>query len=263
MSILSLTARSVVSLAILTLFAAPAAAQVTPWPPPDVELFGTIEPDAGCGMVFREVSTDARIRLDLYVDSTTGAPLAIGDYVRISGQVAFGFCLTSCDDVDSCASYAEIEYLAAAPQPFCFGSDGLVGCPCGNSTPPQQEAGCENSTGMGATLHAVGPPTIGAADFTLVVQHAPPTNPALIVAGGSEIAVPFKDGLLCAGAPTDRLETLFIDASGSAESSGDLAADDGVAPGDQRVYQVWYRDPDVGPCGTGSNFTNALRVVWN
>ena len=28
-----------------------------------------------------------------------------------------------------------------------------------------------------------------------------------------------------------------------------------------RDYQLWYRD-GMGPCGTGSNLTNAVRIAW-
>ena len=36
-----------------------------------------------------------------------------------------------------------------------------------------------------------------------------------------------------------------------------------VAPGDSRVYQLWYRDPALSPCGTGSNLSSALLVQWS
>lgn len=34
-----------------------------------------------------------------------------------------------------------------------------------------------------------------------------------------------------------------------------------VANPARRHYQVWYRNP-AGPCGTGSNLTNAVSVNW-
>jgi len=38
------------------------------------------------------------------------------------------------------------------------------------------------------------------------------------------------------------------------------SAAEGLVPGDQGVDQFWFRDPRFGLCGTGSNFSNALRV---
>lgn len=263
MSTASFATRAVILFAATSILSARAEAQIVWPPPPDVDLFGTVVADSGCGMVFQERETGSRIRLDSYVDTNTGTSLGVGDFARLSGQSVFGFCISACADIDACAGYMEIEYLGEAPIPFCFGDGSMVGCPCGNDASPGAGSGCENSTGVGATLSSEGPPFVGGTDFFMIVEDARASNPALLVSGGSETAVPFKDGILCAGAPTDRLEVLSLDASGRAETTSDIATDDGVVPGEQRVYQVWYRDPVIGPCGTGSNFTNALRVTWN
>jgi len=52
------------------------------------------------------------------------------------------------------------------------------------------------------------------------------------------------------------------DAYRCASWSGDLAAQLGVAPGDQRFLQVWYRDPLGGPCASGFNLTQAVAVTF-
>ena len=68
--------------------------------------------------------------------------------------------------------------------------------------------------------------------------------------------------MLCLGNPTQRLEVLFIDANGQATTSNPIAASSGAQPGDQRLYQVWYRDPVISPCGNGSNFSSGVLVNW-
>ena len=78
------------------------------------------------------------------------------------------------------------------------------------------------------------------------------------IAGGN--GIPFGDGLHCAGGTIVRLGFASAGAQGTAsrgQGFGDLG---GWAAGDSRVFQVWYRDPTGGPCGTVFNTTNALQI---
>jgi hypothetical protein len=147
----------------------------------------------------------------------------------------------------------------SAATPLCFGEGSTAPCPCGNSGLAGE--GCLNSTGSGATLSASGSASLAAADLALHVSGAAPQQFGVLVQGGSEVALPFRDGLLCAGNPKLRIETVQLDAAGAAQSSATLAATPGLVVGALRVYQLWYRDPS-GPCGAGSNLSSALRVSW-
>ena len=73
--------------------------------------------------------------------------------------------------------------------------------------------------------------------------------------------MPFKDGILCVGWPTDRVEAISLDFLGGGSSSVSIAAISQAVPGDRRYYQFWYTDA-ASPCGSGWNGTNALQVDW-
>jgi hypothetical protein len=146
-------------------------------------------------------------------------------------------------------------------RPICFGDASGVACPCANLGATGE--GCANSTGSGSTLTTAGSALVGSDDLQLIAMQARPNTARLLVQGASQVTVPFKDGLLCAGNPTERLEITHLDAAGSATSSGSIVTAGAVAPGDTRVYQLWYRDPSVSPCGTGSNLSSAVLVQWN
>lgn len=164
-----------------------------------------------------------------------------------------------------CMSY-DLTVNGSAQPPittFCFG-DGLSGsgCPCANLSPAGAGEGCRNSQGFGAILTPSGSSSVSADDLVLTVTRARPIQTALLLEGASPIIVPFKDGLLCTGNPTQRLELLLTDGAGQAATNLSIAASTGSQPGDSRVYQVWYRDPVISPCNSGSNFTSAVLVDW-
>jgi hypothetical protein len=146
---------------------------------------------------------------------------------------------------------------------FCPG-DGTGGpCPCGNESALNAGEGCENSTGGGATLGWLGGSSVAIDDLVLDAVGGRPNQPGLFVQGASTIATPFKDGFFCMGNRTERLEVVFLDATGAAASSVSIVTAGNVSIGDERFYQLWYRDPALSPCGTGSNFSSAIRVPWN
>ncbi len=137
--------------------------------------------------------------------------------------------------------------------------------PCANSA---SEAGCRNSTGAGGELTATGSARVSGDTLVLRVSALPPTTSVLffqgttLVQGGA--GSPFGDGLRCAGGSVVRLATRAT-SGGAIEypGAGDatVSVRGLVASPALRHYQVWYRNP-AGPCGTGSNLTNAVSVNW-
>lgn len=146
------------------------------------------------------------------------------------------------------------------PYCFCTGSG-----PCGNNGGPGN--GCANGTfATGANLDATGTPAVGGDTLVLNVTQATPNRPGLFFQGlnatngGNGLA--FGDGLRCAGGGIVRLEVVFADSQGMAQTSVSISVEGGVLPGDLRRYQYWYRDPTLSPCGAGFNLTNGYAVNW-
>jgi FG-GAP repeat protein len=145
--------------------------------------------------------------------------------------------------------------------PYCFG-DGTGGaCPCANFG--ASDEGCASSLGHGATIYSFGSDYASDDFLVLMAVSARPNMPGLFLQGASQIATPFKDGLLCVGTPTERLQVVFTDADGTAISTASIVTEGNVSAGDTRYYQYWFRDAGgVSPCGNGSNFTNAMEINW-
>ena len=179
-----------------------------------------------------------------------------GRYVIFQGQLAGG--------VDGLFLFDRgmrpIEYCAGdgLAEPF----SGPVPCPCSNESIPGYREGCLNSQGHGAFIGVQGSLVAASGDTRFSLNQARPNQPGLLIQGSTALRIPFKDGVLCMGNPTERVEVVFTDANGFAQTSSDIAVEGGVAALDARGYQFWYRDPSISPCGTGSNFTQALAVLW-
>lgn len=162
---------------------------------------------------------------------------------------------------------AEIADVAAATDfgSYCYG-DGTDGtaCPCGNESSPGGIAeGCRNSQDRGAFIGASGSSSLAADDLRIHVNRARRLQAGVVVQGSSQISIPFRDGKLCVGGLTERVEVVFMDDKGYGATTGSIATQGGVpAPGLTRYYQAWYRDPNISACGTGSNLTNAMTVHW-
>lgn len=166
----------------------------------------------------------------------------------------------SCGGQDSVVGSRRGRRFCAADQP------GL--CPCGNHLPAGTLGGCRNSQGVGAVIVESGFPSLSGlwSSYSMGVIGARPNQPALLLQGSVGISIPFKDGRLCMGNPTVRVEVATLDATGSATFSpltplvlGGIP----IAPFSTKHHQVWYRDSGVGsPCGQGSNFSDALTVMF-
>jgi hypothetical protein len=158
------------------------------------------------------------------------------------------------------------ECEANGGTPFCFGD---AGCPCGNTSGPGTGEGCRNSTGSGAKLLGAGWTSVSTDSFVLSVTQLPSPNPPSFVMffqGDADVGgAPFHDGKLCTGGAQIRLATKSnVTGSSAFPQAGDLSVSArGLVPaaGGARYYQVWYRN-NLGPCGTGSNVSNGVAVVW-
>jgi len=148
---------------------------------------------------------------------------------------------------------------------YCFGNGAGSPCPCANSGGAYE--GCGNSAGAGAVLGAIGSSSVTTADLALVGTQLPADKPALFFQGVTALldgtALPLGDGLRCVGGGVIRLSITTSDGMGTAlmPAGTSIPMLGAVTAGMIRRYQLWYRDPE-GPCGTGSNLTNALEVRW-
>lgn len=167
--------------------------------------------------------------------------------------------------------------IALEPQShsFCHGNGLAVPCPCGNTSSPEVQAGCVNSTGNAGKLADSGDASLAGDTLTLTCTGVGPSTIALFVQGTTQVQpVLFGDGLRCFGGTLARLYTKT--ASGgvvSAPGAGDpsvhaRAATLGgpISAGARRVYQAYYRDPApafcMSPAGSTFNLSNALLVAW-
>jgi uncharacterized delta-60 repeat protein len=153
--------------------------------------------------------------------------------------------------------------------PFCL---GLTGCPCGNNHDPTFHpiAGCYNGVPYpwgqpveGASLLGSGIPMVS--NDSLVLSANTIGAISLLFQGDATTNMTFRDGKLCVTGNVVRIVQRQTSLGGwSYPNLGEPPISvRGVVPvsGGVRNYQAWYRDL-FGPCGTGSNLTNAVAVIW-
>ena len=147
---------------------------------------------------------------------------------------------------------------------FCIGDGSGTACPCANNS--TNGGGCANGGGNGAVVSGTGSASIAAGDLVLSGSDATPSQPGLFFQGDNAInsgnGVGFGDGLRCAGGGVIRLQVRFADAAGASATSVDVGVKGGVAAGDTKRYQLWYRDPAGSPCGAQFNVSNGLEITW-
>ncbi len=208
---------------------------------------------------------------DLNSADTTGGAMydcnnnGIDDAVDIS---------TTSDDFNQNGIPDECEEFVEFCSGQDFGSGLLTHCPCGNEAASSNDiTGCANTSGLplmsGAGLMASGSTSVSAspATFTLTGRSLVAGQPGLYFQGNNAVnngfGNHFGDGLRCAGQNVIRLQVKMASSSGVSQTTADLIAKGGVVPNDIRYYQLWYRDPPNGLCGSGFNLTNAVKVVFS
>ena len=151
---------------------------------------------------------------------------------------------------------------------YCF-CDGSAGAPCGNV---DSTAGCANSTGSGALISAVGTTSVWEDDLIIQASGMPLNQFGMFFLGGTPASAPIKDGIRCVGGGGGvgliRLKAQAVDGNGSFKRGpGLIQVINQKVPGTiivgRTIYvQAWYRDGGGSPCGTFSNLTNGLQVLF-
>jgi len=113
-------------------------------------------------------------------------------------------------------------------------------------------------------------------DVVLGVMGELPVATSIFLQGDQQLPSPvvFGDGLRCVGG---LLKRLYVKTAQGGQVSAPVPGDpsitqrsaalgDPIAPGTQRFYQVYYRDPAVSfcpaPTGNTWNVSNASAIVW-
>ncbi len=163
--------------------------------------------------------------------------------------------------------------LVRQSQVYCLGDGSGTPCPCANSSPSLEQAGCANSVGAAARLVDQGVASVSADSLALVCSGTTPSATSLLIqaptaTGGTQ----FGDGLRCVGGSIMRMYTRNASAGVvSYPAAGDpsitarsAAQGDVLVAGGQRAYQVYYRDPNPAfcapPLGQTWNLSNGILV---
>ncbi|HVS09096.1 MAG TPA: hypothetical protein VMS76_04410, partial [Planctomycetota bacterium] len=104
----------------------------------------------------------------------------------------------------------------AVGTPLCWGDGATLPCPCGNASAPGSGQGCLHSGAVGAVLKGSGSAIVANDDLVLHVTQGPANRIAMLIQGATSISMPFNDGILCAGSPIVRLQSVVLDSSGAA-----------------------------------------------
>lgn len=170
-----------------------------------------------------------------------------------------------CPQDPACNSGAVYVFdLAADARQFGWCANGA---PCGNSA---TNAGCTNSTTVGATLAAAGSSSIVQNELRFEVRHMQPVRSALLFMGAGTGQTVLGDGLRMvapAGGGLYRFGAQLSGPDGAFEQRAIVARAQSFAPPGQLQpgatwnFQCWYRDP-AGPCSSGTNLTNAVEVLF-
>jgi hypothetical protein len=144
-------------------------------------------------------------------------------------------------------------------QATCFGDGTGFLCPCGNFGGTAE--GCMNSMAMGSKLAAIGSASLSSSSLNFTASQMPAGRIAMLVSGTTAATNIFGDGIGCASTFSYHGAKL-TSGSGTAAWGAAAFAGAGYAAGQTVTFQVLYRDPVGGICGTGYNSTSGYQVTF-
>jgi hypothetical protein len=246
--LLSIRTCVLAAIAALSVFASPARAQY--------DMCGTLEQGITCPVLFRD---DASA---LWILQTHGT-FQVGDRVHVTGT-ANPLCISFCQQGNGCINNNTIDFCDPTT-PYCYCA---ANAPCGNVDP---NAGCNNSTGVGARLSGGGTASVAADDLVLTSSQLPHNVSCIVFMGTAQPAAPFHDGLRCVGAGffgLFRFPLRNAGANGTFDETPIISYANTHFPPPAHIvagsvwsFQTWYRDP-TGPCGHFTNVSNAVKVSF-
>ncbi len=197
--------------------------------------------------------------------------LRVTDFVALTSQFRLRFVaedIGSGSIVEAAIDDFRIDDVACSGfESFCAGDGTGTACPCGNTG--ASGAGCANSTGTSGLLAASGTPRVSADTLSLAVSGLPASVSVLFFQGTQQqnagMGSAFGDGLRCAGGSVVRLGTkLTVAGASSYPQGGDASVSvrGGVAAGNSRTYQAWYRNAAAFCTADTFNLTNGVAVTW-
>ena len=232
---------------------------------------GDYGPLSGSAYVFRRDGTGTWLQIakafapDAAPNARFGNAVALCDTKLLVGAAGDDWpCLWNPIGCNAGSAYV----FELAPDAEQFGNCPTQG-PCGNH---DDFGGCAASLGYGGVLSAAGSASVAQDDLRLEARWLPLERIGLFMMGDLAISQPFADGLLCVGTTgagvwrflppqsSGSLGVLEL-GPGIASSSSSFPPAGHIAAGQTWHFQAWYRDP-IGPCGSGSNLTNAVRVAF-
>ena len=214
------------------------------------------------------------------VDVTQGATYFISVSPFGSGDQGEAFIL----NVELTAMFTDV----------CIGDGGdqfgCTDCPCGNNASPGTIGGCLNSASDSARLTLEGSNSLTTSDLSFEMSGGTPDSFAILTSGsgiapgnpanpcfaqnpGSGITSNSLDGLRCRIGTVFRHGSRAIDAAGFVGPQGPPPGgfwntalgnvpNYNFAPGEQRYFQVFYREIATAGCMTGLNTSQAVEVTF-
>jgi hypothetical protein len=226
--------------------------------------------DVGSAYVFRRNASGSWLQIGKALNPAAQPSTLFGHVVALRGSrilVGAPSDDTACPSNPGCNSgSAFLHELAPAAEQY--GGCGWPG-PCNNH---DDFGGCLNSTSHGGVLSAAGSASVAADELRFEARWLPANKLGIFFMGGATTNLFFADGQLCVASGGMGIWRFNPPQSSGAE--GVLNLGPGVAglsqllppgghvfPGQTWHFQAWFRDP-TGPCGLGSNMTNAVRVTF-